>query len=112
MPAAQLFVDRDFSGAYADLEEGDFNITKLTERDSVGNDTVSSLKVSAGYTVIVYTDANFAGASKTFTADAAYVGDDFNDKISSVRVTATAAPRSSYGEGGQQVVFVQPPSYH
>ena len=109
--AAQLFVDRDYGGASAALTEGSYNIEKLAARNSVGNDTVSSLLVASGYSVTVYTDRDFGGASKTFTTDTPYVGDDFNDKISSVRVTANsqpAAPRG--GDRGQQVVFIQPPS--
>ena len=112
MPAAQLFVDRDYTGAYAELEEGDYNIQHLSERDSVGNDTVSSLQVTAGYRVTVYTEADFGGDSTTFTADTPYVGDAFNDKISSVSVSRTATPRASAVRSQDQVVFVQPPSYH
>jgi hypothetical protein len=55
----------------------------------VGNDTISSIRVASGYQVTVYTDSGFAGQSKTFTADTAdtaYVGDDFNDAISSFQV--------------------------
>ena len=111
--AAALFVDQNYSGASATLAAGSYNVQRLAAPDSVGNDTVSSLQVAPGYTVTVYTDADFGGASKTFTADAPYVGDDFNDKTSSVTVTAvgqaTQAPRRS---AQQQVVFVQPPSYH
>lgn len=84
--AAQLFVDRNFTGASAILDTGNYNIEKLSARDSVGNDTVSSIRVAPGYVVVAYTDADFGGASKTFIADAPYVGDDFNDLISSVKV--------------------------
>ena len=117
--AAQLFVDQNYSGASATLTEGSYNIQKLAAPNSVGNNTVSSLLVASGYSVTVYTDADFGGASKTFTTDTPYVGDDFNDQISSVQVTANSKPaiRPTSGsgsgpEGGQQVVFIQPPSYH
>jgi hypothetical protein len=100
--AAQLFVDTDYSGATVVLDEGDYNINKLAARDSVGNDTVSSLLIADGYTVTVYTHSDFQGASTSFTTDTPYVGDAFNDTISSVRVTRTGQPApdgDSYGGG-------------
>ena len=50
------------------------------------NDAVSSVEVVSGYKVTLYDNADCTGASKTFTANAEYVGDDFNDKASSVVV--------------------------
>ncbi|MFE9367049.1 hypothetical protein ACFYNN_30560 [Streptomyces sp. NPDC006978] len=84
---AQLYTDQNYAGMTAVLDEGTYNIERLSESDSVGNDTVSSLRVADGYKITVYTEAEFSGASKEFTADAPYVGDDFNDQISSVIVT-------------------------
>jgi hypothetical protein len=112
---AEVFADRDYGGASLALAVGDYDIEAL--QASLGNDAISSLKVVNGYKVALYTDARFAGVSKTFTADTPYVGDDFNDQTSSVRVlnisTPTPDPAPASGsEGGQQVVFIQPPSYH
>ena len=98
MPAssgkAQLFTDRDYGGTVTTLEEGMHRLGITT--GVAGKDTVSSLKVAPGYAVTVYSGNNFQGASATFTADTAYVGDTFHDVISSVRVsaasTASAAP--------------------
>ncbi|WP_375500284.1 peptidase inhibitor family I36 protein [uncultured Nostoc sp.] len=42
------------------------------------------MKIAAGMKVTFYSDINFGGQSKTFTADTPYVGDDFNDKTSSI----------------------------
>lgn len=79
MPATRLFADSNYSGTSTDLEEGDHNLVDL-------NDKVSSLTVTPGYQVTVYTDKDCTGASRTFTGDTSYVGDALNDKISSVRV--------------------------
>jgi len=92
--AAQLFVDQNYSGASMTLTEGGYNIDRLDAPDAVGTDTVSSLRVAAGYRVTTYTDPNYGGASKVFTVDTPYVGDDFNDKISSVQVSKVATARS------------------
>ena len=54
------------------------------------NDNVSSLKVPAGMRVTLYDDTHFSGAKKIFYADAEYVGDDFNDKTSSISVEYVA----------------------
>jgi len=82
--AAEFFVDRNFAGRSVALPSGAYDIERV--EGSVGNDTISSIRVASGYQVTVYTDSGFAGRSKTFTADTAYVGDDFNDAISSFQV--------------------------
>ena len=104
---AQLFVDVDYGGAVAKLEEGSCNIGDGT--GPVKDNTVSSLKVADGYQVTLYTDRDCQGASQTFTTDTPrLVG--FNDIASSVSVTARAR---SVGVRPQPVpdsiVFVQPP---
>jgi hypothetical protein len=84
----QLFADSNYQGVNATLDTaGDYNIERLQTGGSVGNDTVSSLLIAPGQQVTVYADANFAGSSKTFIQDTPYVGDDFNDNISSLKVS-------------------------
>ncbi|WP_331721149.1 hypothetical protein [Streptomyces sp. NBC_00454] len=90
--AAQFFVDRDYSGSSITLDEGFYNVHRLEEAGSVGNDAISSLKVTEGYRVAVYTDADFQGAEKQFTADAPWVGADFDEKISSIVITKVGSP--------------------
>ena len=103
--AAQLFVDADFSGATVVLHEGDYNINKLAVRDPAGNNTVSSLLIAEGYIVAVYTLEDLQGDSTIFTTDTAYVGDAFNDTISSIRVTrpGRAEAAADGGEGGHRL---------
>ncbi len=52
----------------------------------VGNDKISSLKIPWGWTVTVYQDDNYRGASITYTNDIDCLPPDWNDKISSMRV--------------------------
>ncbi len=81
---------------------GSYNVDDL--KKGVGNDKISSLRVAPGYKVTLYKDYNFSGASKVFTADAIYVGADFNDvtsslvveKISPLDSTSVAVPNNSY----------------
>ena len=85
---AQVFADSNYQGASATLEEGVYNVGPDT--GSVKNDTVSSLKVAAGYQVTLYADRDGKGASKTFTSDTPWL-EGFNDITSSVRVAAISA---------------------
>ena len=93
---AQLFTDRDYGGVVTTLEEGTYNLGTSTGAVGTDNNTVSSLKVAPGFAVTVYSGSNCRGASATFTADTAHVGDAFHDVISSVQVyaseTASTAP--------------------
>ncbi|MFG1795826.1 peptidase inhibitor family I36 protein [Nocardia sp. NPDC049149] len=93
--AVQLFTHANYSGGTMSLDVGAYNLEQESDPDKVGDDTISSVKVASGYQVTVYTDADFQGQSTTFTTDTAYIGDDLNDKISSLQVTRTSpAPRT------------------
>lgn len=77
-----IFKDGDFQGASQQLGVGSYDIKDLT----FGNDQLSSLKVPSGYKVTLYEHGGFQGKSKSFTSDAGWVGDDFNDIASSVKI--------------------------
>lgn len=61
--------------------------TNYWDWGSVGNDTISSVKVAPGYQVTFYYDCYQQGKSVTFTSDSTWVGDAHNDKFSSMVVT-------------------------
>ncbi|MEU3057912.1 peptidase inhibitor family I36 protein [Streptomyces griseus] len=84
-PAGQpvIYSDRNFAGDSMTLQAGTYD---LTNPGSVGNDAISSVKVPDGWTVTLYADTGLRGASKAFTSDAAYVGDDFDNAASSIKV--------------------------
>ena len=50
------------------------------------NDLTSSVKIEPGHYLEVYTDPGFKGDSAVFTGSTSYVGDGFNDKVSSLRL--------------------------
>lgn len=77
-----IYQDINFGGSSQQLAVGDYDISKL----QIGNDQLSSLQVPNGLVVTLFADAGFQGATKTFTADAAFVGADFNDVTSSIVV--------------------------
>ncbi len=53
------------------------------------NDAISSMKVPKGLKVTLFEHGGFQGRRKTFTKDAPYLGDDFNDMASSIIVEST-----------------------
>ena len=82
--AVVVYQNENFSGGYQSFQPGRYDIDALT----VGNDALSSLKVPSGWRVTLYEHDNFAGRTKVFTADATFVGYDFNDTTSSILVEA------------------------
>jgi serralysin len=77
-----IYSGSEYQGISQELEPGSYNLDKLT----IGNDTLSSLRVPSGMRVILYEHAGFTGRSKEFTKDTPQVGDDFNDKTSSLEI--------------------------
>jgi len=83
---ATVYLDCNFTGAAAGLAAGDYTLSQLMSR-GIGNDAISSLRVSSGYEVVLYEHDNFAGWARTFTADdACLVDNGINDMASSLRV--------------------------
>lgn len=77
-----LFQHAQYGGTSQNLGLGRFDVAKLT----VGNDQVSSVLVPPGFKVTLFEKAGFAGRKKVIQGDQTYVGDDFNDIVSSVIV--------------------------
>jgi hypothetical protein len=82
-PKAIIYSEKDYTGsAEFLLEAGDYNLDKL----GIDNDSLSSLRVFPGNSVTLYEHSNFGGEQLTFTSSVAYVGDNWNEKASSIRV--------------------------
>ena len=79
---AEIYEHANFKGRKQVLGPGRFNIGDLT----IGNDTLSSLRVPEGLRVTVYEHANFKGAHLSFTTDSPWIGNQFNDKTSAIVV--------------------------
>ncbi|NBE55054.1 hypothetical protein [Streptomyces boluensis] len=79
-----------YSGGGRDLV---YSAADLQGAGGVGIQTISSLRFSAvkavGYprTVVLYAEDGCCGASKTFYEGTDWVGDDFNDRTCSIRIT-------------------------
>ena len=93
--AATFYKDCNYAGAAVGLPAGNYTLSQLIARGIV-NDDISSLQVQSGYTVVLYWDDNFLGATLTKTAsDACLVDDGWNDKVSSVKISGAAVAASS-----------------
>merc|ERR1711939_551258 len=52
----------------------------------VANDQMSSLRLRRGCCVTIYEHVNYAGRSKKICGDTSYIGNDWNDKVSSEKL--------------------------
>ena len=82
---ATFYEHSNYGGWSVSLGEGSHNYNDIASA-GIKNDVISSLKVPSGYKVTLYNDADFKGDKKEFTSDASYVGDDLNDKTSSIKI--------------------------
>lgn len=82
---ATLYEHSNYGGWAVSLEEGSYDYKDILAKGIV-NDQISSLRVSDGYKVTIYDDEGFKGKLKEFTSDASYVGDEMNDKTSSIKI--------------------------
>ncbi|UOQ72948.1 beta-1,3-glucanase family protein [Hymenobacter cellulosilyticus] len=95
---ATMYKDCNYTGTAVALPAGDYNLAALQSR-GILNDDVSSLRVNAGYEVVLYEGDNFTGG--TLTVGSAGNGclvnnplgtSNWNDKTTSLRVrTATTS---------------------
>ena len=85
--AVTLYTDKDYKGKAVTLSEGEYNLSRMGLYNLKDND-MSSLKVTPGFKVTIYEDDNFNGKSKSYTASESFVGEDWNDKMSSLKVEA------------------------
>ncbi|MDC0721151.1 hypothetical protein [Nannocystis bainbridge] len=80
--AVTLFQHGEYGGSAQSFPLGRHDVTSL----KLGNDQASSLLVPPGFKVTLFENKGFSGRKKVFQADANYVGDDFNDIVSSLVV--------------------------
>ena len=89
--AATFYKDCNYGGTAVGLPPGSYTLTQL-QGYGILNDDISSLKVSAGYQVVLYWDDNFGGSTLTVGSDnSCLVAAGWNDKASSLKIVAAAA---------------------
>ncbi|MFJ4851618.1 MULTISPECIES: discoidin domain-containing protein [unclassified Streptomyces] len=86
--SATVYGDANYSGTSAAFPPGTYDLPALQAK-GIANDSISSIRVPAGWTVTGYADAGFSGTAWNFTSDAPNLTTTGNnDAISSLRVTA------------------------
>ena len=87
-----LYQDANYGGACLGLGSDDSNLVNnscsaCTNGD--WNDDPSSIKLDSGYKAKLFEHTDYNGASVEFTSNTSYLGDQYNDWASSVKVIAT-----------------------
>jgi hypothetical protein len=89
--AATLYNDCSFAGTASNLGPGDYTAAQL----GIADNTLSSIKASPGYQVILYNDDNFTGYSTVLTGETSCLvsstearidNTNWNDRVSSIRI--------------------------
>ena len=83
-----VYSDVNYKGKSATLEPG------RDKLDPSLNDSISSVRVPAGWTVTLYEHTDFTGKEAALTADTARVPEALHDKASSILVESDASPFS------------------
>ncbi len=78
-----IYNDMSYQGKSQQLGVGRYDMS------SISNDQVSSIRIPAGLKVTLFENAGFSGGSRAYVTDVNWVGNDFNDKASSIVVEPT-----------------------
>ncbi|MBQ8055201.1 MAG: RICIN domain-containing protein, partial [Paludibacteraceae bacterium] len=84
-PVATFCEGVNYEGYNIGLSEGEYTKAALAAYGITDND-VSSLKVAKGFKVICYDNDDLSGTSKEFTGDVSWIGNDWNDRVSSLKI--------------------------
>ena len=85
-----VYQEANFGGNNRGFKPGNFRQADLP---GLANDAASSIKVTAGYEVIIFENDNYGGQSLVIDGDVKNLSDfDFNDKISSLKVQRKTQP--------------------
>jgi len=88
-----FFDDANYGRHIVSLGEGNYDLGAWK------NDALSSLRVPSGLRVTLYSDANFSGRQKVLSSDTNYVGNDFNDITTSVKIEKITTPSNCIASG-------------
>ena len=96
-PSVTVYGDDDYHGATQYLDIGEYDTAQLSTLGYYNAaqlnfpGTLSSLKVAPGWTVTLYSGANFTGDFRVITSDKdLWRSGDFNDQTSSTKVEGPA----------------------
>jgi hypothetical protein len=76
-----LYTDKDFLGSYLAVEKED-RMSDMSDK----NDTISSMRIQQGYKMKAYENPDYKGAEKHFKGNIKWIGNTWNDRISSFKI--------------------------
>ncbi|ASZ10745.1 T9SS type A sorting domain-containing protein [Chitinophaga pendula] len=82
-----FYKDVNYGRAGIGLVAGSYRLSDLMAR-GIANDDISSFTLPAGYTVTFYEHDNFTGANTVRNSSSMWIGTDWNDRVSSLIITA------------------------
>lgn len=103
-PNVIIYTDANYQGWGRELGPGSYNET------GIGNDSVTSVIVPAGYRVTLYQDGSYKGSSIELTSDSPELR-SFNDRASSIVVDRLVAKAPTLAELNQIIAQVAPRVY-
>jgi hypothetical protein len=106
---AAMCEDMDYGGYNINFGLGEYTTLDMINYGLANND-VSSLKVRSGYKVTLYSDDNFTGESMIFTSSSNWIGEDFNDKASSMKIESVMSALSSVNTNTDVEIYPNPAS--
>jgi hypothetical protein len=83
---AVFYGDINYGGGLAAFSEGSYNTAAMVAAGMPDN-AISSFTVPAGYQVTLFENDNFSGASYTAATNVTWIGNDWNDRVSSFIVS-------------------------
>lgn len=87
-----IYRDCNYRGTSKVLTEGSYNVSQL----GIGNDRLSSFRLSPGYRITIFENANYSGNSASYNNDVSCLGTNWNDRVSSIRIDRIG---NNYGYG-------------
>ncbi|MBP5319193.1 MAG: RICIN domain-containing protein [Paludibacteraceae bacterium] len=97
--AAYFYQNANFGGKVKALAQGNYTYAQLLEFDFCDN-WISSLKVSQGYKVTIYTGDKFTGTSTEFTSDQTSLNATFDNAIQSLKIEILPIQEDLTDNGG------------
>jgi hypothetical protein len=86
---AVFYADINYGGSAVALSPGNYTRAEMIA-NGIPDDAISSFTVPAGYQVTVYWDDNFSGASLTRSQSEPWIGNEWNDKVTSLIISKVA----------------------
>ena len=78
-----FYSDCNYSGRRSTLQAGAYTLRQM----GISDNSISSIRVPRGYSILVFINDNFGGSMKNFTSDVNCLDNSWNDKISSVQIS-------------------------